>query len=185
MTTKLDEGKEKTAEEYFLSRLRELDRGEIAILKRNAGNTIAESRGTYKIFYRIFPPWISNSRNEEVFFLIATLYGLNDYAIKGDFGTTMRWVKAKSPTDSLDHRISVLLDSDFDLIEGYRPGGGEMAYRLRQCVKLANGHGIGVDWPKLLGDLQRWQYPEKRVQKAWARSYFGHEKPNEEEQKNQ
>ena len=72
--------------------------------------------------------------------------------------------------------MATLIDSDLDLIDGHKPGGGELAYRLRQTVKLANGHEVGVDWLQLLKDLERWQYPEKRVQKAWARSYFGHEK---------
>jgi CRISPR system Cascade subunit CasB len=97
----------------------------------------------------------------------------------------MRRVKSQSNTDSVDKRMVVLLESDFNLIDGYKPGGGELAYRLRQCVKLANSHEIGVDWLQLLKDLQSWQYPEKRVQKAWARSYFGYEKTSDENKENQ
>lgn len=182
MTSKPEEGHGRTPEEYFLSRLSGLDRGELAILKRNAGNTIAESRGASTIFYRILPAGVADGRNEEVYFLIATLYGHNGFMTKGDLGTTMRRVKTKSGSDSIDHRIAVLIDSDMDLIDGHKPGGGELAYRLRQSVKLANGHEVGVDWLQLLKDLERWQYPEKRVQKAWARSYFGHEKETAKEE---
>jgi len=181
----LEENHEKPREEYFLSRLYELSRGEIAILKRNAGNTICESRGIYPIFYRVLPHGIADSPREEIYFLIATLYGHNEYSLRGNFGLTMRRVKSQSNTDSVDKRMVVLLESDFNLIDGYKPGGGELAYRLRQCVKLANSHEIGVDWLQLLKDLQSWQYPEKRVQKAWARSYFGYEKTSDENKENQ
>lgn len=157
----------------FVERLKELDRGELAALKRNAGRTIAESRNTTGPFYRILPPEIAGQRHEEIYFLVSTLYGLNPKSHDGDLGSTLRLVKTRTQSDSVDRRMAMLLDSEFGMADGFHPGGGEMAYRLRQCIKLAAGHEVGIDWPRLLTDLLWWSHPGKRVQKQWARSYYG------------
>lgn len=168
--------------EEFISRLEGLEkdnRGDLAVLKRNAGNTLAESKGVYQAFYNILPYGIAGSRNEEVYYLVATLYGHNKYRAKGNFGSTMRVVKDKTGSENINHRMSILLDSNFDHISHMYPGGGEIPYRLRQCVKLANSHEAGINWSQLLMDLTRWEYPEKWVQKKWAKSYFGYMKSTE------
>ncbi|MGE5583586.1 MAG: type I-E CRISPR-associated protein Cse2/CasB [Bacillota bacterium] len=157
----------------FIDQLQKLNRGELARLRRNAGNCIAESRQCAGIFYRILSPEIMASREEELYFLVATLYGLNKYSFQGDFGKTLKGVQAVTKSKNLDRRVTILLDSQFDVIDGFRIGCGEVAYRLRQLVRLAEGHQIGVDWTRLLYDLTKWNAPEKWVQKQWARSYFG------------
>lgn len=170
-----DEKPETTSrEEEFMKRLSALNRGDMAALKRNAGYTIGESRGAVQTFYRILPPGVAGKYNEEIYFIVATLYGLNKYRFTGNFGSTMRTVKNKFDSDSVDKRIAILLDSDFDLISGYQPGGGEMSYRLRQCIRLANSKEVGVDWPQLIKDLEYWTHPDKKVKKRWASSYFGY-----------
>jgi CRISPR system Cascade subunit CasB len=160
----------------FVDRLATLPRGELAILKRNANNTLSESRNAIGIFYRLLPPSKQNGPDEEIYFLVATLYGCNKYSGTGDFGLVMRRVKGSTGDavgSGVDRRMSILLDSEFGLIDGYRHGGGEMAYRMRQCVLLAGNKEVGIDWEQLLHDLCRWQQPGKRVRKQWARSYFG------------
>lgn len=168
--------------ERFIENLTKLDRGDLAILKRNAGNLISQSRQAITLFYRLLPHEVANSRDEELYFLVATLYGHNrEFAEDGDFGTTMHQVKIAregSTEDNgslspIDRRMAILLDSELDLIDGFRPGGGETSYRLRQCVKLAAGARVGINWPLLLKDLTQWSNPDKRVRKRWARSYYG------------
>lgn len=156
----------------FIANLAGLNRGSLANLRRNAGNTLAEARNAVGLFYHLLPPGVPE-REEEIYFLVATLYGLNKHKMSDNFGATMRTVKIKTGQDGIDRRMAILLDSEFDLIDGFRPGGGEMAYRLRQCVKLAAGHEVGVNWEALLHDLLRWSWPGKRVRKQWARSYYG------------
>ncbi len=159
--------------EEFLKNLSGLSRGDKAILRRNAGNTLGESRGAMPTFYRVLPHGVAGGYNEEIYFLVATLYALNEYRRSGNFGETMLAVRKKR-SENIDNRMSVLLDSDFDKIDGYQPGGGELAYRLRQCVKLAESEEEGIDWVQLINDLEFWTRPSKRVQKRWADSYFGH-----------
>lgn len=172
MTQRAVAGEAGDKADLFLERLAGLDRGELAILRRNAGSTLAEARNAAGVFYRLLPPGVPE-RDEETYFLVATLYGLNKYRFNDDFGATLRTVKIKTGQDSVDRRMAMLLDSEFDLIDGFRPGGGEMAYRLRQCVRLASGHEVGVDWGALLRDLLQWSRPGKRARKQWARSYYG------------
>ena len=160
----------------FIDRIAALPRGDRAVLRRNAGRTIADSRGALPIFYRLYHPGESD-RDEEIFFLIATLHDLNRTPTSpGDFGATMRAARqSRSGQDPLDRRMRLLLDASFDLIDGYRPGGGEMAFRLRQCVQLAGSRPVGVDWVSLTQDLRSWGHPSKFVQKRWARRYFAAE----------
>jgi CRISPR type I-E-associated protein CasB/Cse2 len=163
---------DKDSAKEFATALKELERGERAMLRRNAGETIASSRDVMGLFYRILPPGMSK-RDEEVCFLVATMFALNHrYCHEGDFGTTMAAVRAKTSSASLDRRVAVLLDSEFDMIGGSQPGGGEMAYRLRHLVKLAAGQEVGVDWEELLEDLSWWGSESRRARKKWARSYF-------------
>lgn len=159
--------------EEFLKNLSGLSRGEKATLRRNAGNTIGESRGAMPTFYRVLPPGVAGGHNEEIYFLVATLYAMNEYKGSGNFGETMLAVRKKG-SESIDNRMSVLLDSDFDKIDGYQPGGGELAYRMRQCIKLAESKEEGIDWVRLINDLEFWTHPSKKVQKRWADSYFGY-----------
>jgi len=157
----------------FIERVDKLERGDLAILKRNAGQTIAQSRNAMSLFYRILPPPIADSPNEEIYFLVATLMPHNKHKFRGNFGMTMKAVKkARAGSEAVDRRMGILLDSEFDLVDRFRYGGGEMAYRLRQCVKLAASNNIGVDWAILLDDLIWWSHHERRVRKRWARSYY-------------
>jgi len=153
----------------FVARVRALDRGELAALKRNAGRTLGEARGVMW-FYRLLDP--RDRWNPEIAFLVATLMGLNQHEGIGNFGKSMRELARRHNADSVDRRFRILLDSQFGLVDGRRPGGGELAYRLRQIVKLAASKEVGVDWPQLLADLRQWTHPDKWVQRKWAESFY-------------
>lgn len=114
-----------------------------------------------------------HQRDEEIYFLVATLYPSNNLDHTGDFGATMRDVFYRSGAESVHRRMAILLDSTFDYLGDGQWGGGELSFRLRQAVRMAAGHNVGINWIRLLEDLCRWMHPAKRVQKRWARSYFG------------
>ena len=160
----------------FVKRVQELDRGELAALKRNAGNTLGEARGVMW-FYRLLDD--EDRWNPEIPFLVATLVGLNKYADEGDFGQCMRELAnhPRSSPASVDRRFRILLDAQFGVADGYRPGGGELAYRLRQMVKLAASRQVGIGWAQLLVDLRRWNREGKPVQRRWAKHFY---KPRDE-----
>ncbi|MDA8345346.1 MAG: type I-E CRISPR-associated protein Cse2/CasB [Thermaerobacter sp.] len=163
----------------FIQRLEDLStRGDLATLRRNAGNTLAQASSAMGPFYRMLPSeayW-----EEEIYFLVATLYPLNPYKQKGDFGSTVAALRSAVDLKTLDRRMAILLDSDFDSVDD-KVGGGSLSYRLRQFVKFAASKQVGVDWGRLLADLRYWTHPEKRVQKRWARSYYQGTRPHAKE----
>ncbi|MCW3094559.1 MAG: hypothetical protein JWL77_177 [Chthonomonadaceae bacterium] len=173
--------------EAFLTAIQQLyetDRGKIAALKRSAGDTLAEARGLAWFEYyllRYMPP--QNRRSDSICLLVASLMTFDRKTMREgvkrgnrDFGAALSSLrspeeqKAARPGQTpLERRLVILLDAGFD-----EEGGGEMAFRLRQAVKFAlskNGD-ISIDWPLLLRDMLRWNWPGKQVQKQWARSFY-------------
>lgn len=160
----------------FISQLEELvrtgGRGSLAVLRRNAGRSLAESRGAVALFYRMLPMRLGP--REEIYFLVATLFPWNDLpSLGGNLGHSMALLRSKTGSEALDRRMTVLLDADFDDSPSGALQPGELGFRLRQTVKLLASHDIGVDWRRLLEDLLSWSHPERWVQKNWARAYFG------------
>ncbi|MHA1269853.1 MAG: type I-E CRISPR-associated protein Cse2/CasB [Candidatus Helarchaeota archaeon] len=156
----------------FIENLRNSERSDIAILKRACGKNLENAKKAIYIFYKKLPGVVKYRPNEEIYFLVATLYGFNKYSFIGDFGSTMRRVKIKTDTESIDSRFAALLDSDFDIVNNIYYGGSGLSFRLRQCIRLADSKEIGVDWYELLKDLKNWDHPDNFVKKKWARSYF-------------
>ena len=104
----------------------------------------------------------------------------------GDFGRTLNELARRMSSERGDEalrrfrRFHILLDAEFDTIRDplnddapWQNGGGEMAYRMRQMVRLLASKRLGPNWPELLVDLCDWSRADKRIQKKWARSYFG------------
>lgn len=153
-------------EQQFINRLKALkesDKGAIAKLKRNAGNTKAESRDVLPIFFRLLPHGVSRWR-EDHYFLVATLFPLANAAESGTLGTALKAARDKNKTGEkgYDRRMEVLLDSDVD----------QLPFRLRQAVKLIKSAEIPVNWAGLLKDLSNWNHIDRFVQEKWARDYY-------------
>ena len=169
----------------FIAKLEELqksDRGRMAALRRNAGETLT-GRGT-AWFYSLLPQ--NRKKYREVYFLVATLFDLNRVdGAYGDFGSTMFRLATAMQKSARDfRRFHILLDAEFDTVydredsdEPWSEGGGELAYRLRQMVKLSASKGVGISWAELLVDLCHWSHPNRSIQKKWARSFFGDNAP--------
>jgi CRISPR system Cascade subunit CasB len=161
-----------TAVVEFVGRLEALAgrggvRADVARLRRCAGRMLGECPEVFQLFYRLLPHAVhGNEQREERYFLVATLYALNQRSSTArDFGATMSAVAAsRGPgREGIDRRMAVLLDAPLD----------DLSFRLRQLVALAASQDIGINWGSLLDDLLWWDHPARRVQKRWARSYFG------------
>lgn len=166
---------EKTPEQEFVERIEKLDTGQLAMLRRGCGaRDPVEGRC----------PWllglVHGVAAEPAAFLLASLlaqYRTADiragrHRIEGNFGLTWKRAIAGTDSESIKRRFHILLDADYDS----RTGDGDLPYRLRQMARYAASKGVGVDWPMLLTDLKFWSHPEKRVQKRWARVFFGDER---------
>jgi CRISPR system Cascade subunit CasB len=55
-------------------------------------------------------------------------------------------------------------------------------YYVRQIVALLKSHDIPVNWNRLFEDISFWEHPERRVQKRWARSFWGSAETNKNQE---
>lgn len=154
-------------------------RAERAILKRNAGKTLADSRGADLIFFGLSPPELWDEREggrdrHERAFLLATLFCLAGGAKGSSLGTEMRlYAKDRDRESAVSRRLMVLLDCE----EPER-----LAFHLRQLVKMLVSEGRGLDWYRLADDLRRWNHPDRIVQRRWADEFMRVPKEPEENQ---
>ena len=146
----------------FVSKLRQLEPGERAQLKRSAGETLANSRQVMGLFYRLLPFGVPNYQ-EELYFMVATLYPFTEECASGDFGSSLQRARVvEKNSKGLDKRVEILLDADM----------GQLSFRLRRSVQFLHSQRVRVNWTGLLDDLLWWSHPDRKVQQRWARSYF-------------
>lgn len=157
--------------DYFVSRLETLDAGGRARLKRNAGRSLNEARDAYQVFFSILPPRVTHERDQETYFLIATLYAVGTrreqprpFNPPRSLGASLRRIRGDSEERrvSLDKRVEALLEADRE----------QVSFRLRQLVSLLAANELAVDWRQLLRDVRGWEIGEGRVQRRWAEHYF-------------
>lgn len=166
----------------FIKRIENLDSGQLAVLRRCAGDRLSE-RSDALWFLGI----IRGTAREDVAFLLATLLAqfsttkirAGSHRGSGNFGATWKLAIGRSPSNSIQRRFHILLDSEIDA-----DGGGDLPYRLRQMVRYCATAGVGLDWPQLLSDLRAWNHPDRFVQKRWARSFFDTQADSTEETSN-
>ncbi len=147
---------------YFIARLQALDVGDRARLKRCAGKTLAEAKDALGLFYSLLPHGVPQYQ-EEVYFLVATLFPLVADGGKEDLGRSLAQARNSTNDKGLDRRVEVLLDGDLP----------QLYFRLRQAIHFLQSCRVNVNWVQLLDDLLHWDHPEKYIQQRWARSYFG------------
>ena len=140
---------------------------DLAKLKRCAGRPLSDSPRAFPVFYGILPAMLRGDEGaEDRLFLCATLYAQNPrQAADGNLGTALaRLADSRGDgRDGVDRRFAALLDADVQALP----------FRLRQLVSLLDSAEIGVNWRSLSQDLLWWDHPQHRVQRTWARSYFG------------
>lgn len=147
----------------FIAALERLDNAGRARLKRNAGRTLHEARDVHRVFFRALPYEVAGRPEEDIYFLVATLYPLAEARSDGaSLGATLRVVRQLRESESIDRRFQALLDSDMEQIR----------FRLRQMVRLIAASEQRIDWNRLLNDLLLWSHPNRYVQLRWARDYF-------------
>lgn len=145
----------------FINRLGQLDPGDRARLRRNAGKPLSEAKDVIGLFYHLLPHGIPIYQ-EETYFLVATLYPSADAGGKGDLGNRLKQAQNTNNNKGLDRRIEVLLDAE----------PTQMPFRLRQAIRYLRSCRVKIDWEQLLSDLLQWNHPDRFIQQRWARSYY-------------
>lgn len=108
-------------------------------------------------------------RNDEnAYFIVAALFGLfpkpswkSDDSRRCSLGHSLAFLKDDS--GSIERRFVALLNADTEDLPNY----------LRQIVSLLKARDAPINWHKLLADLKNWSSPNRRVQREWARGFWG------------
>lgn len=148
------------------------DRGALAALRRGLG----QPPGTVPAMYRYVVPWLpvdARPWQEASYYLVAALFGLHPAPNgTGNLGAGFRLAATDDAPLGEDDRISPT-ERRFAALLAAHPD--DLPDRLRQAVGFLASKDVPVDWRQLFQDLPRWGDPSRRVQRDWARAYWGRE----------
>jgi CRISPR system Cascade subunit CasB len=139
------------------------ERGALASLRRGLG----QPPGTVADMYRYVEPFLGQERSglrESAFYLVAALFALHPKSIEfGNMGAHMAKARSEGGEDALERRFTALLATHPDDLPDY----------LRQAVSFLKSKDVPINWNQLIWDLQKWNDDDRRIQKEWARSFWG------------
>ena len=139
------------------------ERGALASLRRGLG----QPPGTVADMYRYVEPFLGQERRglrESAFYLVAALFALHPKSIEfGNMGVHMAKARSEGGEDALERRFTALLAAHPDDLPDY----------LRQAVSFLKSKDVPINWNQLIWDLQKWNDEDRRIQKEWARSFWG------------
>lgn len=149
------------------------DRGALAALRRGLG----KPPGTASEMYRYVEPFLPQKRSrtqEAVHYLIAALFAFHPKSTHtGNMGKHMSQTRSESGEDALERRFTTLLAAHPDDLPEY----------LRQTISFLKSKEIPVNWNQLFWDLHNWDDESRRVQKDWAKTFWGRPQTVEESSK--
>ncbi len=149
----------------YLESLRE-DRAALACLRRGLGRPPGTVADMFPYVARWVPPDASRAF-EEVHYLLAALFAAHPSAGgTGNMGDHFRRVvrEDEAGATAVERRFTALLAAHPDDLDFY----------LRQAVSFLRSKEVPVNWHQLYADVRRWGDPERRVQRQWARSFWGY-----------
>lgn len=153
------------------------DRAALAALRRGLGR----SPGEAPEMYRYVVPWLPESGSlweEERWYTVAALFAFHPQPWDGpddtrhaprNLGASFARLAAVSESESVEARFVALLNAHPDDLDEH----------LRRAVALFKAHGIPVDWAQLLHDIRWWSRGDHRIQREWARAFWGAAAPDE------
>jgi CRISPR type I-E-associated protein CasB/Cse2 len=159
---------ERRHEERFIDYLVQLhtqgDRAALASLRRVLGKRL----GDVPRADRVLLPWLSVSASERrarALYLIGGLFATypEQSAVPLSFAASFQRLCAAQQRPSLELRFHALLKAHED----------EVPEHLRRLTQLLKANGIPIDWPQLFRDVLGWNDDERRVQRRWARDFWG------------
>ena len=142
------------------------DRAALAALRRGLG----QPPGTVADMYRYVVPWLPDDSppwREAAYYLIAALFAYHPDAGRiGNMGH--HFARTRDPqghNTAIERRFTALLAAHPD----------DLGFYLRQAVSFLKSKEVSVNWHQLLSDVMAWGHPDyrDRVQKNWARSFWG------------
>jgi CRISPR system Cascade subunit CasB len=157
--------KMKIENEKFLEKLKKIDSGERASLKKSAGKRLDDANTkSITSFYKLIQNINIKNYHENEYFILSTLYSLKkdrNESLETSLGKALKNAKE---TESLDMRFNSLLDSD--------KKSSEFARKLSNMIKYLDNKGINIDWGELLEDILAFNHKNATIKKKWAREYY-------------
>lgn len=158
-------------DERLAARLAELakdeQRAELAMLRRGL------SSAGYLAAAPVVAPLVPGDAtrwDEDSYYLVGALFGLHQGSAapgangrRQNLGDAFRQLQDAGAGAGGERRFLALLNADAD----------ELPTRLRHAISLLKAHEVLVDWAQLAADVRRWQHADRRVQRAWARRFWG------------
>jgi len=157
-------------EHGVLDRLRNLDSGGRAALRREAGKCMAEASAQgLSEFCRITPAGM-NRRHQECWFAvmaIACLWNIEEAHVGGDFPALLQRYARKQESGGMDRRIRSLLDTRWEE-DGY------LTSKLSRLARMlrSDDRNVMPDADQLLNDLLHWNSDSRYVQLRWAQCFY-------------
>jgi CRISPR system Cascade subunit CasB len=171
-------GRERGFIDYLQGFIDREDRAPLAMLRRGRG----KSPGETAEMHRYVLPFLRDDAGkgeEEAYYRVASLFAWHQrdwHRERGqaggratNLGASFAWLVRETGSESIEARFVALLNCRSD----------ELSDHLRHGVGLLRAHEIPIDWAQLLRDLQGWEREDRRVQRAWARAYWGAPGPAE------
>ncbi len=165
-------GRERGFIDYLQGFIDREDRAPLAMLRRGLGKSPWEAAE----MHRYILPFLGDDARrgeEEAYYLVAALFAWHqrDWHVgEGEsvrrhtnFGASFAWLTRETGSESIEARFVALLNCQFD----------DLPEHLRHGVGLLKAHDIPIDWARLLRDLRQWEWEDRRVQRDWARAYWG------------
>lgn len=175
------------AEMRFVAALGELERGQLAELRRSLSIRTGQSYFLERLIYEHLPEWYRGGWAHDAAFLVAGLYALVErphsepkaqeaaeaVSLSEQPGRIQarnlgyalgRLYRAQDERPSTEKRFLALLDADETQVQDH----------LRHAVTLLNAGELRPDWAQLLADIARWHRPDvrDRTRERWAQAFY-------------
>ncbi len=155
----------------------QLTTGEKVALKRSLGQAVADSPSAMMAFYRAFPD-VQEGRELPFFLCACGACAMDRLGGKPlGFVAAMKKLAAQEYPEGTRRKLLALLDTpmEFDSL---------FAAKLGRLIQYMKAKGINVDFTGLLRDLCAWDRQDGRVQRKWAREFFGDLKEPDDKEEN-
>ena len=139
------------------------NRAALASLRRGLG----QPPGSVPAMYRYVMPWLGDEPKpwvESAYFCIAALFAAHPSSTDvGCIGDHMARCRREADDSALERRFTALLAAHPD----------DLPDRLRQTIGTLASKEQPINWHQLLPDILSWGLADRRVQKRWARAFWG------------
>jgi CRISPR system Cascade subunit CasB len=150
------------------------DNGAKAVLKRALSGDDRHIRNTYSIVLPHIPDIKEHQLKNWIFVACLSVYYPQalDRDDSKNFGYSCRGLAQANDSKGPERRFRALLDTTAE----------DLQSPVTSLVRQIKSKEIRLDYPQLLSDLCRWDYPDQyiQVQDRWARTFWGASNNDEE-----